>query len=255
MYVYLYDSFLKQKKYDSTIKAIETRLTDFGIAGKIIRLANLSNAEAIVQEEIKRGASAIVIVGNDATVGQVLSRAASCPILFGFLPVGSDNSIADVLGIPVGEEACDVLSRRRKVKLDIGWVSNRNRYFISKLHIPPSDIAVEYDEKFKVSSRYGKIEVVICNLQPFIWKDGKGKNAVIHPQDGKLEAFLRPVVGKGVFRHKYEDPSIFPFEEMLITGKKAFPVEADGQTTKETKICIKLAKSKIEMIVGKERQF
>lgn len=255
MYVYLYDNFLKQKRYDSTIKAMETRLTDFGIAGKIIRLTNLSNADAIVREEIKRGATAIVVVGNDATLGHVLSRAASCPILFGFLPVGPDNTIAQVLGIPVGEAACDVLSRRRKVKLDIGWVSNRNRYFISQLHIPPSSIAVEYDEKFKVSSEHGKIEVVVCNLQPFVWKDARSREMAIHPQDGKLEAFLRPVVGKGIFRPKYEDPSIFPFEEMTITGKKAFPVEADGQTTKETKICIKLAKSKIEMIVGKEREF
>lgn len=255
MYVYLYDNFLKHKRYDSTVKAMETRLTDYGIAGKIIRLANLSNAEAIVQEEIKRGASAIVIVGNDATFGTVLSRAASCPILFGFLPVGPENSIAQVLGIPVGEEACDILSRRRKIKIDVGWVSNRNRYFISQLHIPPSDIVVEYDEKFKVSSRHGKIEVVICNLKPFVWNDQKGGSIVVHPQDGKLEAILRPVVGRGLFRHKYEQPSVFPFEEMIISGTKAFEVEADGHVTKETKICIKLAKSKIEMIVGKERHF
>ena len=130
MYVYLYDDVLRKNRYDSTVKAMETRLTDFGIAGKIIRLTNLSNAEAIVQEEIKRGATAIVVVGNDATFGHVLSRAASCPILFGFLPVGPENTIASVLGIPTGDSACDVLSRRRKVKLDVGWVSNRNRYFI-----------------------------------------------------------------------------------------------------------------------------
>ena len=40
MYVYLYDNFLRQKKYDSMIKAMEVRLTDYGIAGKILRLNN-----------------------------------------------------------------------------------------------------------------------------------------------------------------------------------------------------------------------
>lgn len=255
MYVYLYDSFLKQKKFDNTIKAIETRLTDFGIAGKIIRLQNYSNAESLVEEEIKRGATTFVIVGNDATFGHVLSRAASCPTLFGFLPVGPDNSIADVLGIPVGVPACDILARRRKVKLDLGWFNNR--YFVSRLHIPPHAIAVEYDEKFKVSGRNNsKMELVVCNLQPFIWEAGRGQETVtVHPQDGKLEACIRPIIGKGIWRDVYDDPSIFPFEEMVVTGKTPFVVEADGKMSKETKVHIRLVKKRLEMIVGKERQF
>ncbi|MEK7225527.1 MAG: diacylglycerol kinase family protein, partial [Bacteroidota bacterium] len=98
MYVYLYDNFLKQKKYESTLKMIETRLTDFGIAGKIIRLQSLSDAKELIEDEIKKGVSAIVIVGNDKTFGHVLSRAAACETLFGFLPIGPDNKIAEVLG-------------------------------------------------------------------------------------------------------------------------------------------------------------
>lgn len=255
MYLYLYDNFLKGKKYDTTVKAMETRLTDFGIAGKIIRLQNYSNALSIIEEEIKRGATTVVIVGNDETFGHVLSRAAVCDVPFGFLPVGPNNSIAEVLGIPVGVDACDILSRRRKVKLDTGWFNNR--YFVSQLHIPPSEISVEYDEKFKVSARYGKIELVVCNLQPFFWKEkGKRKQEVaVRPQDGKLEAFLRPVVGKGIIGNVYDEPSIFPFEEMIISGKKPFRVEADGKVSKETRVTIRLAKKRLEIIVGKRRRF
>lgn len=254
MYVYLYDNFLKQKKFASAIKAIETRLTDFGIAGKIIRLQAFTNPQAIVEDEIVRGAAAIIIVGDDQTFGYVLSRAATCGILFGFLPVGVNNTIAEVLGIPVGEAAADVLSRRRKVKLDVGWISNRNRYFISQLHIPPSAITVSYDEKFTVSPQHGKMELVVCNLQPYVWKD-KSRDIIVHPQDGKLEAFLRPLAGRGIVREKYEEPSVFPFEEMVVTSKTPFVVEADGQTTKEQKIVITLAKKRIEMVVGRERRF
>lgn len=252
MYVYLYDNFLRQKKYDSIIKAAETRLTDFGIAGKIIRLQNFTDAKVIVEDEIKKGATGVVIVGNDATFGYVLSRAATCDILFGFLPIGPNNTIAGVLGIPVGVDACDVLSRRRKVKLDVGWFNNR--YFVSKLHIPPSKITIEYDEKFKVSTK-NLVELVVCNLQPFEWKDRGSKGYTIHPQDGKLEAFLRPVSGRGIFKEKFEEPSIFPFQEMIVSSRKPFLVEADGKQSKETKIKIKLARKRIEMVVGKERRF
>jgi len=250
MYVYLYDDFLKQKKFESTIKAMETRLTDFGIAGKIIRLQNFTNAKLVIDEELRKGISGVVIVGNDRTFGHVLSRAATCSILFGFLPVGPDNTIAEILGIPVGEEACDVLAKRRKIKLDVGWFNNR--YFVSQLHIPPSKIAVEYDEKFKVSAK-NRMELVVCNLQPFVWKGNKGKQ-VIHPQDGKLEAFLRPVVRK-LIGDRYEEVSVFPFEEMIVSAKTPFVVEADGMRSKETKIKIKLARKKVEMIMGKARKF
>ena len=253
MYVYLYDNFLKQKKYDPVIRAMETRLTDYGVAGKIIRLQNFSDSKMIVEDEIKKGATTIVIVGNDKTIGHVLSRAATCDILFGFLPVGLDNSIAKVLGIPSGEGACDILLRRRKLRLDVGWMNNR--YFISRLHIPPSDIIIEYDEKFEVSSDKSKLELVVCNLQPFIWEHKGKDDYLVHPQDGKLEAFLLPVTRKGLWGRKVEEPSIFPFEEMLVTGNKPFVVEADGKRSKETKVKIRLAKNRVKMIVGKGRKF
>jgi len=253
MYIYLYDNFLKQKRYDATIKAMETRLTDFGIAGKIVRLQTFTDPKEVILQELARGASSIVIVGNDKTFGYVLSQSATSAATFGFLPVGDGNTIAHVLGIPVGVDACDVLSRRRKVKLDVGWFNNR--YFISQLHIPPSEIVVEYDEQFQVSPRYGKMELVVCNLQPFFWNDSKQKKIIVHPQDGKLEAFLRPAIGRSILREKFEEPSIFPFEEMVVSGKEAFPVEADGKVSKEIKIKIRLAKKKVEMIVGKERKF
>ncbi|NQU83539.1 MAG: hypothetical protein HQ536_02400 [Parcubacteria group bacterium] len=233
---------------------MEVKLTDYGIAGKILRLHNYIDVKPIIDDEIKRGAKTIVIVGNDFTFGQVLSRSATCDCVFGFLPVGADNTIAEVLGIPLGEKACDILSRRRKERLDIGWMNNR--YFVSQLRVEPSKIDVIYDEKFKVSAS-DKMEVVVCNLQPFFWKKNKKDKdqQVVHPQDGKLEAFLRPLTKKNWWRYKYEDPSIFPFEEMEIIGREPFAIEADGKRSKEIKLKIRLAQGKIDMVVGGNRKF
>lgn len=254
MYVYIYDNFLRGKKFESAVKALEVRLTDYGIAGKILRLNNYTDAKPLIDDEIARGAKTVVIVGNDETFGHVLSRSATCNCVFGFLPVGSDNTIARVLGIPTGIEACDVLSRRRKERLDIGWMNNR--YFISQLHVLPAKLEVVYDERFKVSATE-KMEVVVCNLQPFYWKkDRKSQDEyVVHPQDGKLEAFLRPLTKEGWWGYKYESPSIFPFEEMEIQAKEPFTVEADGKISKEVRVKIKLAHGKVEMIVGRNRKF
>ncbi len=254
MYVYLYDNFLRHKNFVSTIRQMEIMLTDFGIAGKILRIQNYTDSKAIIEDEIKRGAKTVVVVGNDSTFGQVLSRSATCDCTFGFLPVGPNNTIAEVLGIPAGVDACTTLSRRRKEFLDIGWMNNR--YFVSQLHVFPGKLEVIYDERFKVSAN-DKMEVVVCNLQPFFWKRDKNdkEQRIVHPQDGKLEAFLRPLTKKGWWGYNYEEPSIFPFEEMVIMAKEPFTVEADGKVSKEIKIKIKLAHGKVEMIVGRNRQF
>lgn len=254
MYVYLYDNFLRHKKYSSVIKNIEIRLTDYGIAGKILHLNNYIDAKQVIEDEIRRGAKTVVIVGNDSTFGYVLSKAATCDCVFGFLPIGQDNTIAEVLGIPEGEVAADVLAKRRKELMDVGWVNNR--YFVSKLYVKPAPVEVIYDEKYRVTAN-DKMEVVVCNLQPFFWKKDKHdkQTQVIHPQDGKLEAFIRPLTKTGWWGYKYEDPSIFPFEEMEIRGTNPFAVEADGKLTKETRLKIHLAKNKISMVVGRNRKF
>ena len=255
MYVYLYDNFLRKKKSASIVKSMEVCLTDYGIAGKILRLTNYIDVKPLIEDEIKKGAKTIVVVGDDSTFGQVLSRSATCNCTFGFLPVGNtNNSIASVLGIPIGVDACDVLSKRRKERLDVGWMNNR--YFISQLKVKPAKIEVVYNEMFKVSAG-DKMEVVVCNLQPFYWKRFKQDKdvRVVNPQDGKLEAFLRPLKKKKIWGYDYEDPSIFPFEEMIITSNDPFTVEADGKISKEKKLKIKLARSKVEMIVGRNRKF
>lgn len=254
MYLYLYDQYTKEKKYATIMKQVENRLTDIGIAGKIVRLQNFTNADSIIEQEVKQGVTTVVVVGNDETFGYVLSRAAHQQVTFGFIPIGEKgNTIAPILGIPYNDDACDVLSRRRKMSLDVGWFNGR--FFVNQLYIPPSHIEVQYDERFVVSSQTGKIELVVCNLQPFFWKDTKSQGFVIHPQDGKLEAFLRPLTKVGWWRQEYEESSIFPFTEMVVRSKKPFVVMADGKESKEVSITIKLAKEKISMIVGKERQF
>lgn len=254
MYLYLYDNFLRERQYLPLVRTMETRLTDMGIAGKILRLQPLTNTGEMIEDEVGRGVTTVVIVGDDATLGQVLSRAAGIHVLFGFLPFGANNAIAETLGIPVGIEACKTLSRRRKMRLDVG--AYNHRWFISRLHIPPHPITVDYDGEFRVSSELGTMELAVCNLLPFSWKEDRQiKHIVVNPQDGKLEAIVRPLIKRGIFRERYGEPSVFPFRQMMVKSATPFVVNADGYQSRETRLTIRLAKEKVEMIVGKERKF
>jgi len=235
------------------MKAIENRLTDFGISGKIIRLTTLSNARGIIEDEMRYGAQTVVVVGNDETLGRVLSRAALCDVMFGYIPIDNKQVIAQMLGIPSSVDACDVLSRRRIVELDVGEVNER--YFVSQLQIQPAIIRAEYDGRFAVSSPDCEMALTVCNLRPF-GGSSFTSSGMIHPQDGKLEAFVQPVRSGSFLRKVQPIPaSVFPFQEMLVRGREPFEMEMDGVRSKEMAVRIRLAGKRVQMIVGGGRRF
>ena len=119
MYLYLYDSFLNNKKYSGLLAKIETRLTDLGIGGKIFRLSPLRNVTELMNDEVKSGIKTVVVVGNDKTTSTIINLAAQLSVTLGIIPVGPDNKIAQILGINSPEEACNILAARKIEKVDL----------------------------------------------------------------------------------------------------------------------------------------
>src|SRR3989344_7026326 len=129
MYLYLYDSFLNNKKFSNTLARIETRLTDLGIGGKICRISPLRNIKELILDEIRNGVKTVVVVGDDKTLNQIVNGVAKYDITVGLIPIGPDNRIAQTLGIPEGQKACDVLAARIIEKIDLGKINET--YFLS----------------------------------------------------------------------------------------------------------------------------
>ena len=135
MHVYVYDDYINKKKHENVLANIETRITDLGLNGKIIRLGVMKNVATAIEGEIKRGAKTIVAVGSDKTVSKIINAmigAKSSDPTGGNIPLGiipidqKDNAIAQSLGIKSPDEACDTLSARRIEKLDVGQAMRVN---------------------------------------------------------------------------------------------------------------------------------
>jgi len=254
-YVYLYDTFLQDKQYHGILESIERRLHDFEISGKIVRMTSFTNPRLLAEEEIKKGAKTIIMVGNDDTLVRVLLKAADLDVTFGFLPVGlKKNHFAKVLGLPLNEKACDVIAARKIEKLDYGVINQKN-FFLCYLYIPEARVKISCDDNFALSSSKDKWEMAIANLLPPPFASDK---FVLHPQDGKMELYLRTKTG-GLFSHfvnkQEKKPSIFFFKKLSIKSEKAMSVVADGRELHEVSLNIEVNKAKLALIVGKTRQF
>lgn len=256
MYYYICDSFVNQKKYELLLHKIEGRLLELGINGRIEKLTLLKNLKELIEEGIKREADTIVVIGDDKTIGKVISFLPNFSVTLGIIPIGPKNRIAKILGIPEGEAACDVLSARIIEKIDLGKVNNN--YFISSLEIPfGHEVIIECDN-YSISTLSSSNKINICNFGNIL--DNKIFNKIYDPKDGKLEIVISPDNNSSGFfnllKRQFSKDSVFPIKKAKIKClKECLPVIADGEVTVKTPVSVEVMPKKLKIIVGKNRMF
>jgi len=255
MHYYIYDQFLNDRKYTPIINRIETKLTDFGINGRTEKLTILKSLPEVVNEAKKRKVSTIIAVGNDRTVSKTIGLLPNLNITFGIIPIGQNNEIAKILGIPEGEAACETLSARLTEKIDLGKANGY--YFISHLKLPPEKEVVIDCGNYHISPLPDNNTINICNFD--ILSDTKHK-LPSNPKDGVLEAVFSATKKStgffNIFKNEFSKDSVFPFKKIKVRcNKECLPALADGHTTIKTPISIEVVPKKLKVIVGKNRMF
>jgi len=257
MHVYIYDDFVNTKKYENTLANIETRITDLGLNGKIIRLGVMKNAHDAIVNEVKRGAKTIVAVGNNQTINKVVDALAkSGPTTvegentpLGIIPIGEkNNEIATALGVGKELEACDIISARRIETLDLGQANQS--YFLAQAVIPSKETSVEISQNYSIEiMEPGKILIINLLLLE------NCQSIKSSPQDGKIELYIKAGKEKGFFSsNKKTSHSLFSLKKLTVTNKK-YPLLLDFSQEVTTPAQINILKRKLKIIVGKHRNF
>lgn len=248
MYYYVYDQFLQDPKWERDLNAIETRLTDLGIAGKIARLALFRDPTELIRDEIRKGAKTIIAVGNDITLRRAIDACAEKQVAVGVIPLGKEqNAIADILGMPMGVAACDVLSARIMEEMDMGLVNGRR--FMHGVTIDcEGEVVVTCDGGIKLHPvHHAKIEIRNLALA-----DENVRAA--NPTDGKLEVLIRVQerkwIGKGAMH-----ATIYPVKSVRIESTQSMNAAADGESFEANIFDAKVLPGALKIITGKGRKF
>lgn len=252
MNLYIYASFLNQRKYDSILAKIEIRITDLGLNGKIARLGATKNIREIIENETKRGATTVIVVGNDHIINEAISVLANKNIPLGIIPINEGpNNIAKNLGIAFAEKACDLLSARRIEKLDI--VAINNNHFLLDAVITNNGSILEITGNYSIETS-GDGKITITNMS--IKKGGLFSKAQSNPQDGIFELLINTKpVRRFLSRIKNGGESIFPLKDLRLINTKSATVLIDGVKEISTPAEIKIIPSGISLIIGKSRAF
>lgn len=251
MYYYIYDEHTQDKRHEKDLLAIENRLTDLGISGKVARLALFRNAEEMIRDEIRRGVKTVVVVGNDPSIRKVINVVAETDVTFGIIPIGFPNTIATLMGIPSGVEACDVLSARNVEKIDTGIVNGRR--FIGGITMPSFAAEVTCDGQFRLTPQgTGKLEV-----RNLVVGDTWEQKDIGNPCDGKLEAVIEMEVesGWGFLKRKRQTTSMIPFSTLAIRSEEPSTLFADGEEIVANRFDIDIDPCTLQIITGRGRLF
>lgn len=244
MYCYVYDEALQDRRFERELAQIETRLTDLGIAGKIARLALFRNPTEVIRDEIRGGVTTVVAVGNDTTLRRVLDAVGDRKTVVALLPVGPQGGMTELLGMPVGVAACDVLSARIVEELDLGEVNGKR--FLQSVHIDDPDFVVYHGRDYTLTpQRKASIEV-----RNFAAPDDAG---VQSPVDGRLSLITR-LPKFGLFQKKVS-VGIVPFSEITIAYKQNVTALVDGERLEGQDFVFRVIPRALRLVTGKSRKF
>lgn len=105
----------------------------------------------LAREAAESGAYAVVAVGGDGSVNDVVHGLAGTDTALGIIPKGSGNGMARTMGIPLTtEEAVKVISNGKRAAMDIGYANDR--IFISNAGVAFDALI---SKKFAKSERRG----------------------------------------------------------------------------------------------------
>jgi len=251
VYCYVYDEFVQDKRFEKELQLIENRLTDLGIAGKVIRLALFRHAEEMIRDEVERGVSTVVAVGNDETVRKVIDVVADSGVVFGIIPLGSPNGVAQLIGVPEGLAACDVLSGRIVETIDVGTINGSR--FITGISVPKFRAEITCEGKYRMfTTSAGALEIL--NLSNNDVRAGEGG---ADPRDGQLDTVIRVGVKKGFwpFRRTRVGQSYLSMNSLAIRSESPIAVYADGVEMTGTRFDIGIEPGRFKVITGKDRKF
>lgn len=248
MYCYIYDELTQDKRFEKDLGLIEHRLTDLGIAGKIVRMALFRNVQEMLQDEIRRGTTSVIAVGNDETVHKVIDVISGTNVVLGIIPLGEPNGLARLLGVPEGVAACDVLSARIVETIDAGIVNGKR--FLTSIAVPDFRAELTCDGIYRITpDEPGYLE--IRNLAG----DATKNERVSDPTDGRLETIIRVNVKSGWLGRRRMCETVLPLTQLAIRSETPIAVTADGEEMTGTRFDIGIEPGVIRVISGRGRKF
>lgn len=292
MYYYIINPAAGGGKINKIQDKLKERLIALGIAGEFEKSTGSNDIPKLIAIALRKGFKTIVAVGGDGTINEVINTIhGQTNIALGIIPTGNTNELANLLGIPDWQSACNILAARKVESVDLGIINDR--YFVTsssigldnviyglkKFQTPsrfarslytvklstaikrfkPITLNIDFDKKFNIKTECLNLSISNGRFVNYLPKASK-------PQDGILDAILihnlsfkeTLLYGQGKISFKKAETdkvSVFHAKNITISSREPLDVSADGQVITKTPVKINISDQKLKVIVSRKRKF
>lgn len=253
MFFYFYDTFVTDKAYATTLNAIESRIIELGINGRVEKLTPLRNMKELLEAGLKHEAHTVVVVGNDATFIRALNIVASYPTILGYIPFPGPTVLGTIFGLGNSLTACDVLSRR--IVTAVNLAKANQSYFLGTLIVDnATTLKVGCDDHYTITNQAAIAKLAIENFGNIT---SSSQSNQIYGKHSKLHLTLQPLKTKRSLFKQTTVPQIptqvFANKFTLTHLEQPLTVTIDGEIKLKTPLTITLKPKQLKIIVGKDR--
>ena len=237
LHYYLYDPALEDKRWFNVLSAIENRLMNLELQGRIGRLGPLKSAKEMIKQAVKQGAKTIVAVGTERSILEVINAASGEKVTLGIIPI-AESATAKLLGIPGGEAACDVVAARRLATLDLGRANST--IFIRQAEIFGQEVVVSGDGCWRLAPENSSIKMVVINAA-----------ASNSRSSGRLELVAERAAAQGWWRGRSRR-TVVPFQTARLESAEGGYLKLDELQTVNLPAMVEVIPTALKVIIGKK---
>ena len=277
----------KSRKGQRLFQQVCRRLDDFPFTVDAHAVDNPDHLEATVKRALERKPDLVILGGGDGTVSGLVDLLVGHDVILGVLPLGTANSFARTLGIPLDlEGAIEVLSHGTPRRIDLGMIDNDYFANCAAMGLSPQIAETVPHRLKKVAGRIGYLGwagVQYARFKPFMLAVDDGvkehrlrvvevriSNGPYHGgtwlvDEAKVDSG-RSVVQAGTGRYRrtllknwfsnilglsarHHDTVTFSGKKLKIDTRPSLPISIDGEVLAHTPVEAKIAAGAIRVMV------
>ena len=119
-----------QGRSKKILSKVKPRLEAAGFELEVRLTEQEGQAAQLANQAKKEGTHAVIAIGGDETVSEIINGIAGSKVLFGLIPSGTADVFAHEIGIPTHRPlaACDIIIQGKTKKIDLGKTASS--YFV-----------------------------------------------------------------------------------------------------------------------------
>lgn len=181
-------------------KAIADKLDLQRFSYEIVHTEYAKHGTTLAKSAAEKGAYAVVAVGGDGSVNDIVAGLLNTNTALAIIPKGSGNGMARTMGIPLKEEAAiEVINGNNSIMMDIGYANDRP--FISNAGVAFDALI---SKKFAKSVKRG-FAIYSWLVTRYLWTYKEWKwNITIDDKEIEEKAFIISVANGKQFGYNFQ---------------------------------------------------